>query len=348
MSRTVWWLKLVLAALLLLAGKSAAAADQCPAFSQRQADPLVATRIAAVACEEHQLWRRPFIDAEGRIASASLHEAEARGLRDGGGPWRRVAFYWQSSGLMSQMAHHSGATDCGYAARNASYPGQGCRGFVVDNPWSAAFISWVMQRAGVPGFRSSPSHFDYVRAARTDPARSPYQFLSPSTAPGLGDMLCYARTNRVYGFAGLASTIDGGATGLPMHCDIVVGIDNAKAYLVGGNVQQGVTMRIINLNATGQFWGLQQRTDGDVECSPDTEAACNFNRQDWAVLLKLKSQTELAAIGPVTPPRFLPSAPTPQTCCVHCVLGSGVPRCPPPGQSLVPQQDPDAPIPGSE
>ena len=127
-----------------------------------------------------------------------------------------------------------------------------------------------------------------------------------------------------------------------MHCDIVVAANaggDAKAWLVGGNVQQAVTMRMFNLNATGRFWGLQRRSEGDPECSPDALSACDFNRQDWAVLLKLKSQEQLARLGPVQPPVLLPSATPPAGCCVQCVLGSGVPRCPPTG-SLPPQPVP--------
>lgn len=329
------WLQRLAGVGLLLASGWAMAADKCPALRGRQSDPEVATRIAAIACDEHVRWNRPFIDAQGRLASSTVYEAESLGLEDGSSPWRRVAFYWQSAGLLSPMAAKAGAGDCNYAV-NSTYPGHGCRGFVVDNPWSAAFISWVMQRAGVPGFRSSASHFDYVRAARVEPERSPYRFLDPmAAAPAVGDLLCYVRTNRVYGFRGLADTIDGGASGLAMHCDAVVAANpggDGKAYAVGGNVQQAVTMRQFNLNASGQLWGVPQRTEGDVECSPDTQGACNFNRQDWAVLLKLKPQAELALIGPVQPPTYLPSQAAPQACCVNCVVGSGIPRCPAPGQ----------------
>ena len=331
-----------LTALFLLAATgSAFAADQCPALRSQQADPEVATRIAAVACDEHIRWRRPFIDTNGRLAGAVIWEGEGSGLQDGGSPWRQVAGYWQTSGLLAQMAYKPGAGDCSYATANTGYPGLGCRGFVIDNPWSAAFVSWVMQRAGVPGFVSSGGHYDYVRAARKNAGGSPYLFLDPtSTAPGVGDLLCYVRGNRVYGHQGLAAAIDGGATGLAMHCDIVVATNpgnDGKAYLIGGNVQQAVTMRVLNVNAGGHFWGLARRGDGDVECSPDTPAACDANRQDWAVLLKLKPQAQLAQLGPVAPPSFLPRMPQGQTCCVNCVVGSGVPRCPAPGEAK-PQQ----------
>ena len=89
----------VAACLLLLAG-SAWAGDPCPALAQQQTDPQVATRIAAIACAENLRWKQPFIDSQGRLASASTYEAESSGLADGTSPWRRVAYYWQSSGLL--------------------------------------------------------------------------------------------------------------------------------------------------------------------------------------------------------------------------------------------------------
>ena len=334
--RLQYWL--IVLCLLAFSG-GANAADQCPVLRNQQADPQVATRIAAVACDENIRWRRPFIDPNGRLAGSVVWEGEGSGLQDGGSPWRQVAAYWQTSGLLAQMAYKPGASDCNYATANATYPGLGCRGFVIDNPWSAAFVSWVMQRAGLPGFLSSGGHYDYVRAARANAARSPYEFLEPmAAAPAVGDLLCYVRSNRVYGHKGLAAAIDGGTNGLPMHCDIVVAANpdnDGKAYLVGGNVLQAVTMRVLNLNATGHFWGLPRRGDGDVECSPDTASACDANRQDWAALLKLKPQAQLAQLGSVAPPSFLPRMPQAAgpTCCVNCVLGSGVPRCPAQGEA---------------
>ena len=343
-------LRFVTGLLLLALSAGATASDQCPVLRSRQADPDIATRIAAVACDEHLEWYRPFIDVDGRLASSTVVEAESRDLQSGAGPvWLRVAAYWRDASLLRQMGGYQGANECGFANAAGGLPAQACRSFVVDQPWSAAFISWTMQRAGVPGFLSSPSHFDYVRAARKNPQGSPYLFLDPqATAPVAGDMLCYVRTSRVYGYAGLADAIDGGAKGLKMHCDIVVAANaggDSKAYLIGGNVQQAVTMRLLNLNATGRFWNLPMRSQGDVACSPDAPAACNFNRQDWAVLLKLKPQAQLALMPPV---RMLPSPRVPaglQTCCVRCVLGAvpEIPRCPVAGTPLVPTtQEQDA------
>lgn len=318
---------------LLLVAAWARAGDACPALRQQLAAPDTATRIAAVACNEHMLWYRPFIDADGRLASATLSEAETSRLADGATQaWRRVAGYWRESGLVWQMQQSAGAGECARAGTDG-YPSPSCRAFVVDKPWSAAFVSYVLLRAGVPGFRPSASHHDYVAAAYRDPAQSPFQYLDPAKArPGAGDLLCYVRVpSRAYGHEGLLAAIAGGSDGLGMHCDIVVATspgNDGKAYLVGGNVQQAVTMRLLPLNRNGQFWSLPRRMGAEDGCAPDNPKACNFNRQDWAVLLKLKPEAALAGLPRATP--IVPSAPASptQACCVQCVLGSGVPRCP--------------------
>lgn len=343
------WMRALLGLCLLLVSGGILAADLCPQLSQRQADVQVGTRIAAVACAELIRWNQPFIDTNGRLASLVAYEAEDRGLQDGGAPWRRVAFYWQSSGLLNSMAFKPGASDCTYAAMSLSYQGLGCRGFVIDNPWSAAFISWVMQRAGVPDFRSSASHVDYVRAARKDPANSPYLLEDPQTAQLTpGDLLCYVRTAHVYGYSGLLKVLDTSNGGLPMHCDVMAATDGERAYLIGGNVQQAVMLRILHLNTQGKLWDLPMRAEGDPACTPETQDVCNFNRQDWAAVLKLKPQDALAKLGTVAPPSLLPSPPVPPTCCERCILGDPMPRCPLPGQPA-PQTPPaPAPLQGAE
>lgn len=292
-------------------------------------DPMQArdlpSRIAAVACREHALWYEPFIDAEGRLVSTAVYEAEDTRLNDRVTPaWLRVVDYWQGSGLMGAMAFAPGATTCAYARRGGG-PVPGCRTFVVDKPWSAAFISYVMVQSGVPGFRSSPGHIDYVRDAYLRPESSPYTAEDPRTGrPAVGDMLCYVRGDGggPSNFPALSAWIAGNpGASLAMHCEVVVDAGrNGNAYLIGGNVLQSVTMRTLPLNRSGQFWGLPQ-VDGPY-CSPVNPKACSFNRQHWAALLKLKPGLPMRVM-----PSMAPQAPPPQSCCVHCVVGSGVPRC---------------------
>jgi hypothetical protein len=232
------------------------------------------------------------------------------------------------------MANFPGASDCTWSVGNHD-ASPSCRAFVVDQPWSATFVSWVMTRAGVPGFRASARHFDFVRDALLQPDTNAFVYLDPLIAtPRTGDLLCNVRVpGRAYGYPGLVAAIDAGNGSLNMHCDIVVAVNpdnDGKAYLIGGNVEQGVTMRLLDVNRTGHFWGLPQRSSVDPTCSPDSESACNFNRQDWAVLLELKAPAALAALPGASLPNLLPPVSPPPACCVNCILGAvpTVPRCP--------------------
>src|SRR5690606_23089563 len=100
--------------------------------------------------------------------------------------------------------------------------------------------------------------------------------------------------------------------GLGMHCDIVVSTGEAgdrTARLVGGNVLDGVTMRLLPLTAGGRFDDLPARMDDGPDCSPDQPAACSANRQDWAALLQLRPQAELARLAPPLPMQGPAQAP---------------------------------------
>lgn len=262
---------------------STRAADPCPQLRTQLASTDVATRIAAIACQENHAWFRPFIDADGRAGGQTVYEAENDALADGAPAWRKVAAYWSGSGLGS---------GCGNA-------GAACRSFVVDMPWSAAFVSWVMRQARVPGFGASSRHVDYVRAARRASPTAPYRLVAPDEAtPAAGDLLCYVRGQaRALGHAGLLNALDGGSAGLPMHCDIVVAADDGIAWLVGGNVQQTVALRMLRLDETGRFANLPTRGAGDAPCSPDVPAHCNLNRQDWAALLKLTADVPASLLA---------------------------------------------------
>ena len=343
------------ALLLLLAACSLAlpafAADPCPALRNQKNAADVATRIAAWACEANQNWYSPFIDADGKVNGVRTYEAEASALANSVQAWQQVAIYWNDSGLLPQAYGRPGASECAYA-NTSRYPSPACRAFVIDTPWSAAFVSWVMRRAGVPGFNGSPSHVSYVREAYRNPAQSAYQVVDPRAGkPEPGDLLCYVRVaSRTYGFADLASLLSSpNGEGLNMHCDIVVGARAGNlAYLVGGNVAQAVTLRMLRLAPNGYFANLPMRTPSDPPCTPDSPVGCNSNRQDWSMLLKLRPAAELAQLPPpYVPPssQVLPS-PQGQQCCVNCVVGSGIPRCPAGNQSPLPNNpDPARQVP---
>ena len=117
-----------------------------------------------------------------------------------------------------------------------------------DVPWSAAFISWDIESAGVSRdlFCPDARHTIYVermvaRASRPGAAFIPHR--TSERAPEVGDLICAAR--------------DGGRTSLdnldrgPGHCDIVVELRPGEAHAIGGNVGDSVTRSVFPLDEKG-------------------------------------------------------------------------------------------------
>lgn len=318
-----------------------------------------AERIVAVALREHATWYQPFIDGNGRLASYRLSEAEQSGLADGTEAWQRVLGYWRNSGTLYEMAQSNitGAYSCQFPSGFAQGKAE-CRTFIVDNPWSAAFVSYVMVQARVPGFRASPRHYDYIRQAFHADMGGPYYYADPATQRAdPGDLLCFVRgSGSVAGYEGLTARLNGPGGSLNTHCDIVVGRDR-ELRLVGGNVFNGVTMRKLKLDAQGRavlprpISAGYYSESGDIgaSCSPSNEAACDFNRQNWAVLLKLKPMTTyptqatgMPAPRPVTPSAY-PSQPSPRP--VTSPVYPSQPPAPRPVAPPVYPSQPSAPAP---
>lgn len=121
-------------------------------------------------------------------------------------------------------------------------------GLDTDVPWSAAFISWDIESAGVPRdlFCPSARHTIYVERM-VERARRPGAVFIPHAvaayAPKVGDLLCAAR--------------DTGGTSLenlnrgPGHCDIVVEVRPGEVHAIGGNVGDSVTRSVFPLDESG-------------------------------------------------------------------------------------------------
>ena len=117
-----------------------------------------------------------------------------------------------------------------------------------DVPWSAAFISWDVESAGVSRDHFCPDarHTIYVERM-VERARRPGAAFMPrrlnERAPQVGDLVCAAR--------------DGGRTALdnldrgPGHCDIVVELRAGEAHAIGGNVGDSVTRSVFPLDEQG-------------------------------------------------------------------------------------------------
>lgn len=255
-----------------------------------------AGRLVRQACHEHRLWHGPFIDTDGRLSHLPLTEAENAMLADDGlRAWQRVASYWVGSNTLGKTPAHPGSTACATTQANAAgnpLEAALCRSFLLDVPWSAAFISWLMSQAGVLDFPASAAHLDYITASHR--GQGPYRISDPyQTRIRPGDLLCHLRgTMRQLDHAGLLQALaEGRTTGWQSHCDLVVASNpggNRTAYLIGGNVLNAVTMRLLPVNERGALLPSAS-TDNSGSCSVQTPQACSLNPERWVALLQLQA-----------------------------------------------------------
>lgn len=173
---------------------------------------------------------------------------------------------------------------------------------VIDTPWSAAFISWVAREAGLGAdeFVFSEAHVDYAGAAwqaGVDEAagRATPQALRACdltrTPPRPGDLVCQARGARgaaLDSYERIGEALAGRPTGgapLPMHCDVVVNVDDAGFDAVGGNVLQSVTLRRLAFAPGTRLLDASYLPEG---CTTDGVACVDrhMSRQPWSLLLQ--------------------------------------------------------------
>lgn len=122
------------------------------------------------------------------------------------------------------------------------------RSGLTDIPWSAAFISWDIESAGVPRslFCPSQTHTIYVERMVARAAQPGAVFIPRrpnERAPEVGDLICAARD-------GSGITLDNLNRGAG-HCDIVVEIRPREVHAIGGNVGDSVNRSVFPLDESG-------------------------------------------------------------------------------------------------
>ena len=123
--------------------------------------------------------------------------------------------------------------------------------FQASHPWSAAFISWVMRKAGAAkDFRYSASHSNYIVAAKNNRLANnsnPFKaYRISEAAPEVGDLVCKSR-------AGSGATYDTIRSGMTTHCDIVTNVKPGSIAVIGGNVSQSVARKTVPTDANGRI-----------------------------------------------------------------------------------------------
>jgi hypothetical protein len=145
------------------------------------------------------------------------------------------------------------------AQQNRAWSGPGGDDVNWVQPWSAAFVSWVMCEAGLGDmeqFRRSIAHRVYIdQAIRARDGEAPmaayvaYDAGEERMEPG--DLLCNSRAGKAY------QTLDDRRRDFgryaPTHCDVVVKSDERanRVFVIGGNVDQSVSLTILPLRREG-------------------------------------------------------------------------------------------------
>ncbi|MBV9758664.1 MAG: DUF2272 domain-containing protein, partial [Alphaproteobacteria bacterium] len=125
-----------------------------------------------------------------------------------------------------------------------------------DFAWSAAFISYIMRLDGAGArFPYSAAHADYINIGRQMSLGQVTGYAvnaerPEAYAPQAGDLICTGRGQ----YAGLK--FDDLPTGRFLsHCDIVVQVSPGSLSVVGGNVDDAVTLKHVPVSGDGKLAG---------------------------------------------------------------------------------------------
>jgi len=240
-------MRFFLPSLLALTLSACVAPDaHAPIFAQRNFAPFSRTDAVAVAMDEWRLWGMHVDDNWG----AGYVPDEATMPQRQPGLWQRVGEYWWEGMNASEPDN----------AYSGKYDAQG-RIFPItqraEYAWSAAFISYVMRMAGAgANFPYAPDHAFYInyaaRAAKGEIANPLLIAENPANyAPRIGDLLCFGRGRaRDITFADLPT-----AHVFPAHCAIVVAGRVHQLSVIGGNVDNDVSLQHVPATDAGLVAG---------------------------------------------------------------------------------------------
>jgi hypothetical protein len=194
------------------------------------------------------------------------------------------------------------------------------RAAIIDTSWSAAFISYVIRQAGVApnAFQFANAHRVYIYDAfavstgelRNEPSDRIYRACRLTTRPRAGDLICQQREPELADASDEAvrervrAELDGSVQARSIrrtHCEVVAYVDKAarKVYTIGGNVNQAVAARKLNLRQNLTFSASQKGNCGGPRHwnlpepaghpqAPGLPKKCSLNDKKWFVLLQLR------------------------------------------------------------
>lgn len=174
-------------------------------------------KIVQICNEEWEFFENQTTDINGNYLKRGKTETDL-------GYWERVGVYWNSVG-------------------------KNLTGKNTDYPWSAAFISYIMKKAGAGNnFKYSTLHSVYIRAAiaaKNTPGAPFKGYKVNELKLKVGDLVGYNREPNV--------TYDNLPPYFKSHCDIVVAVRPNEIDVIGGNVGNSVTKKTLRIDSNGKL-----------------------------------------------------------------------------------------------
>jgi hypothetical protein len=222
-----------------------------PPFARQPYEPFSRLDATAIAMDEWRLFGSRVDDSMPGTRPAPLPWQKPERWP---GLWERIGEYWWiGMNAGTRFSRWTGKHDAEGRVFPASQDG--------DYAWSAAFISYVMREAGAgASFPYAPDHAFYVDAGwYADRLAHPRYAVRAERvedyAPEVGDLICFGTgRDRSLRFDDLPVRFFYG------HCDIVTERKPGQLVVVGGNVDDAVTMKHVPTTSDGRL----ATTDGHV------------------------------------------------------------------------------------
>ena len=255
--------------------------DHVPPFASVPWQPFSRADVVAVALREWHLFGQPIDDDPPDTRPIPPADDKPERMP---GLWQRVGEYWWiGQDPDEREAAWTGKHNADGLIFDAADDGQFA--------WSAAFISYVMRIAGAGrDFPYSPNHSTYINAAVLGTSPLLRAFRTIDYAPMAGDLICTGRGHSAtLRFEDLPT-----ASSFPAHCGIVTAVTAGSISIVGGNVDDAVTLTHVPTTAQGML--------------ADAYGQVVDTRYPWMVVLKVYYAMEGAG-APVAAPT--PAGPAP-------------------------------------
>ncbi len=234
--------------------------DHVPPFALVPWEPFSRADVVAIAQREWRLFGQPIDDDAPGTRPPPLPEDKPERMP---GLWQRIGEYWwigQDPGEIE--VSWTGIHDADGRLFPADEDGH--------YAWSAAFISYVMRIAGAgPDFPYSPNHSTYINAAAIGATPLLRAYRPSDYAPEQGDLICAGR--------GIAAKLKFDdlptASSFPSHCAIVTAVSQGEISIIGGNVDDAVTLTHVPVTRAGNL--------------ADQQGLVMDTRYPWMVVLKV-------------------------------------------------------------